>query len=219
MIADLIDKQDSFEIIRDKIGAILLSETINQQALAIANSKDPDLWKLRVFSERSNPWEEFLNEDLDRSPLVNVWFDNENFDQSASNVMERQKSTGTFNIDCYGYGVSKDTIGGHEPGDKSAALESHRAVRLVRNILMAALYTYLDLRVLVWQRWIRNITTFQPQQGNDTVQQIVASRISLEVVYNEFSPQIPEEVLELIHVDVFRKETGELYFEAEYDFS
>jgi hypothetical protein len=219
LIAELIDKQDSFEIVRDQIGAILLAETINQQALAIADAKDPDLWKLRVFTERSNPWEEWLNDDTDKSPIINVWFDSEDFDKSASNVMERQKTTGIFNIDCYGYGVATDTVGGHEPGDKNAAFESHRAVRLIRNILMSANYTYLDLRGLVWTRWIRSINSFQPQQNQNSVQQIVASRFSLEVVYNEFSPQIPPEILELIHVDVFRSETGELYMDAEYDFS
>lgn len=42
----LIDKQDSVEIIRDQIAAILVQEIANQQALAIADSKDPALWTL-----------------------------------------------------------------------------------------------------------------------------------------------------------------------------
>jgi hypothetical protein len=218
-IANLIDKQDSFEIIRDKIGSILLNETISQQALATAAAKDPNLWRLRVFSERANPWEEWLNDSPDKAPIVNVWFDNEDFDKSASNIMQRQKATGVFNIDCYGCGISKETVTGHDPGDKLAALESHRALRLVRNILMSADYTYLELRGLIWLRWIRSINAFQPQQDISPVQKVFASRIALEVGYNEFSPQMPEEVLELVHVDVFRAETGELYLEADYDYT
>lgn len=221
MISSLIDKQDSSEIVRDQIGAILLAETISQQSLAIAAAKDPELWKLRIFTERSNPWEQWLNVDnlTDLSPIVNVWFEAESFDPSASNIMERQKATGIFNIDCYGYGVAKDTITGHEPGDKAAILESQRAARLVRNILMAGTYSWLDLRGLVWQRWLRSLNTFQPQQGETNVQQIVATRLQLEVVYNEFSLQVPTQILELVHVEVYRRETGELYFEADYDYS
>ena len=44
-IQALIDKQDSFEIVRDKIGLILASESASQQALATAAAKDPDLWR------------------------------------------------------------------------------------------------------------------------------------------------------------------------------
>lgn len=222
MTLPLIDKQDSFEIIRDQIGAILLTEIASQIALATTAGKDdPDDWKLRIFSERANPWEQFLQDPVvDTSPLVNIWYDNSSFDRKGSNTFERQHAIGIFNIDCYGYGVSKTDGGtGHEPGDKAAALEVQKALRLVRNILMAAEYTYLDLRGLVWQRWPQSITVFQPQLDGQAVQNIVGARLALEVGFNEFSPQVEGDTLEFISIDVFRKEDGELLLEADYDHS
>lgn len=219
-IAALIDKQDNFEVIRDQIAAILATEVASQMALATAGGKDPDDWKLRIFSERSNPWEQLLNEQTDRSPIVNVWFDNSNFDPAASNISERQKTEGVFNIDCYGYGISSDEMGGgHNPGDKEAAFEVHKALRLVRNILMAAEYTYLGLRGVVWQRWPQSITVFQPQLDGRQMQQIVGARLAFRVVFNEFSPQVPAETLELVSVDVMRTEDGEIVVEADYDYT
>jgi len=219
-IQTLIDKQDNFEVIRDQIAAILVTEIASQQALATAAAKDPNEWKLRIFAERSNPWEQYLNNSgNDPSPIVNIWYDNSNFDQSGSNIQERQKTEGIFNIDCYGYGVSEDDGAGHKPGDREAAYEVQKALRLVRNILMAGEYTYLGLRGLVWQRWPQSITVFQPQIDGRQIQQIVGARIAFRVVFNEFSPQVIAETLELLSVDVKRAEDGEIVLEADYDYT
>ena len=218
MIPTLIDKQDTFEIVRDKIAVILANESANQVTLATTAGKpNPDDWKLRVFLERTNPWEQFENDPADVSPLINVWFDNSNFDLGASNVMERQKSDGVFNIDCYGYGKSKDDGGtGHEPGDRAAAIEVQKAIRFVRNILMAAEYTYLDLRGIVSSRSFRSITVFQPQLDGRNVQHVIGARLACNAAFNEFSPQVEGETLELVSVDVKRAENGEVLAEADY---
>lgn len=217
-IDTLIDKKDTFEIVRDKIALILATETANQQALALAASKDPADFKFRVFTERSNPWSEFEDDPVDTSPLVNVWFDTSNFDMSASNVMERQKSDSVFIIDCYGYGKSEDNPGGgHIPGDRSAAFEVQRCIKLIRNILMASIYTYLDLpRGTVWSRSFRSIKVFQIQIDNQTVQNVHASKCEFGVTFNEFSPQFTSETLEEIFIDVLRAENGEILVEADY---
>jgi hypothetical protein len=221
-LATLIDKQDNVEVIRDQIAAILVAEVANQMALATLAAKDPDDWKLRIFTERSNPWEQFLdpnNASFDKSPLVNIWVDNMSYDPKASNVMERQKTEAVYNIDCYGYGRSKDVpAGGHTPGDKEAAFEVQRALRLVRNILMAAENTYLQLRGLVWSRWPQAITIFQPQLDSHTVQHVVGARLAFRVVFNEFSPQVVPETLELLSVEVIRAEDGEIVLEADYSY-
>jgi hypothetical protein len=220
MIQTLIDKQDNFEIVRDQIAAILVLEVASQMSLASAAAKDPNDWKLRVFTERSNPWEQWLNDQTDLSPIVNVWFDNENFDPKASNISERQKTDGVFNIDCYGYGMSSDNVaGGHIPGDRGAAFAAQKAIKLVRNILMASEYTYLGMRGLVWSRWPQSITSFQPQLGDRPVQNIVGARIAFSVGFNEFSPQYVPETLELLSVGVKRVEDGEIVLEADYDYT
>ena len=218
-IATLIDKQDNVEIIRDQIAAILAVEVASQMALATTAAKDPLLWKLNVYLERSNPWEQWLNAQTDTSPIVNVWWTDSTFDDKASNVVERQKSQTVYNIDCYGYGkCANNPGGGHYAGDETAAKEAHRALRLVRNILMSAEYTYLGLRPLVWRRLIQSITVFQPQQDSNTAQQVVGSRLALRVEFNEFSPQIPLETLELLTTEVFRAEDGQIVAEADYSY-
>lgn len=219
-IPTLIDKQDNFEIIRDQIASILVLETASQMALATAGGKDPNDWKLRIFTERSNPWEQFLNDQTDTSPLINVWFDNSNFNKSSSNIMERQKSESVFNIDCYGFGLSEDDpASGHKPGDREAAFEVQKALRLVRNILMAAEYTYLGMRGLVWLRWPQSITAFQPEINGQQIQQISGARIVFNVAFNEFSPQYVEETLEYLAIDVKRTEDGSIVLEVDYDYT
>lgn len=225
-IPTLIDKQDGFEIVRDQIAAILVLEAANQMALAVIAEKDPLLWKLRVFTERSNPWEQFLNlpDEADRSPIVNVWYETGSFPKGKGDVVEEQTHKGTFNIDCYGLGVSEDDgNGGHIPGDEKSAFETQRAVRLVRNILMAGVNTYLQLRQkeggIVGGKWIESIALFQPSIDGVTVQNVVGARISLTVDFKELSPQAQPEVLELLTVDIKRAEDGELLAEADFDYT
>ncbi len=225
-IPDLIDKVDTFEIIRDELAAILLTESAEQVALATAaTDKNPNHWRLRIFSERTNPWEEFQDPAATDdetpapfvAPIVNVSFADESYDYGASNTVERQKATATYNIDCYGYGVAEDDLdGGHRPGDAQAALECHRAVRLVRNILMSGPYTYLGLRGTVWRRSIQTITAFRPAGDEQAVQQVAAARLTVQVEFNEFAPQYRGAPLELISLTVKRAETGEIYLTADY---
>jgi hypothetical protein len=224
LITTLIDKVDSFEIIRDQIGAILAVESANQQALAAAANpaRDPRLWALRAFVERSEPWLMFQKEvdQLDLTPIVNVWYEGGPFDEKSGNQFERQKAIGTFNIDCYGAGVATETDAGHMPADLAAATAAHRAVRLVRNFLMSAHYQYLGLprgsQQLVMERRVNSITLFQPPQDDAASQRTVGARIALGVHFTEFSPQIVLENLERLTVTVRRKETGEIYFQARY---
>ena len=220
MALTLIDKQDNFEIVRDQLAIILVTEVANQMALATAASKDPLLWKLRTFLERSNPFEQFLNDpEADISPLVNIWVDNSQFDPKASNVSERQKSETVYNLDCYGIGISADLpAGGHTPGDEKASLDVQRAVRLVRNIFQASENTYLQLQGTVWGRWPHTIEFFQPQIDGRTVQQVKGARFALRVGFNEFSPQYVPETLELVTNTIKRAEDGEVIIEANYDY-
>lgn len=221
-IDTLIDKQDNFEIVRDELAAILVLELKNQQTKAIAEKKPPEEWKLRVFTERSNPWEQFLNPitETDLSTLINIWYDNGSFPESKGDTVERQAHEATYNIDCFATAISANNPGGgHKPGDKEAALEVHRAIRLVRNILMASVNTYLQLQGTVWQRWIQSITVFQPEIGTLSAQQIIGGRIALKVTFNEFSPQVTPEELELVAVEVKRTEDGLIVLEADYDYT
>lgn len=218
-IETLIDKEDNFEVIRDQIAAILVTEVASQTALATAAGKDPALWDFKIFTERSNPWEQYLNDFDDTTPIVNVWYDNSNFMPGKSTIVERQNAEAIFNIDCYAVANSSDDgASGHNPGDEEAAFAVQRVVRLVRNILMAAEYTYLGLKGVVWQRWPQNITIFQPQQDRGNARPVIAARIALRVSFNEFSPQISGDVIELISGTVKRAEDGQIVIEADYEY-
>jgi hypothetical protein len=220
-IETLIDKFDTFELVRDQIAAILVVESAAQMVLAanaVPTPKDPNLWKLRVFTERSNPWSHFIDDSpADTSPIVNVSFDGATYDMSKSNVVERQHSVGIFHIDCLGYGKSADVVaGGHQPGDELAAFEAQRALRLVRNILMAGTYTYLGMQKVVGRRWPQSVNIFQPQDDGHHMQNVVAARLALQVEFNEFSPQVQGQIIELISLRVLRAETGQLLLRTDY---
>ena len=221
MIDTLIDKQDTFEIVGLKIGQILADESAAQMLLAAAAvGKDPLQWKLRVYTEKFDPFEQWLNidEDTDKSPIVNVWFDNSNYDKGASDLMERQWSESVFNIDCYGLGIAHGEGAGHKPGDQEAAAEAHRTMRLVRNIIMADIYTYLDMDGIVGERWPSTFTSFQVPQEQVTYQRIVGGRLALQVKFNEFSPQETPVILEGISNVINRASDGQLLAAVDYDY-
>lgn len=211
MISELIDKNDTFEIVRDKIAAILLSEVANQQRLATLEGQDPDRWKLRIFSERSNAWEQF-QDDCDH-PLVNITYESSELDANAAgSTVESQKYTAIYHLDCYAMGVSE----GEQQGDENAALKIHAVIRLVRNILMSGEYTRLGLKGVVWDRRVQNITVFRPDASDEMVQKIVGARIVFRVTFSEHSPQVEGPTLEVIGVQLKRAETGEIFLEMEY---
>lgn len=228
-ITTLIDKLDSVEVVRDEIAAILKLESANQETLASQAGKDPQERRLRVFVDRANPWEQWIDgarkpggADVDPTPIVNVWFDGDNFDKGSSDVIERQKATATYNIDCYGYGVSEETAEGHSAADETAVAVVMRVRRLVRNILMAAAYTYLGQAPherFVWGRWVQSTRVFQPMIGDRPVQRVAGLRVTFEVDLNEFSPQIEGHILTLISSTVKRAETGEVLLVTDFDLS
>lgn len=219
----LIDKQDSSEQIRDRIATILKAESIRQVQLAVdAGRTDSTNWDMKVYVERANPWNEFIDNKKDQPPIINVWFSSSGTDKSASNSVDRQKWNGTFNIDCYGHGVAQATTEGHLAGDKLAALTSQRAVRLCRNILMSQENLYLgypsDPQRFVWHRWVSAITSFQPSLDGDQANQVLGSRLVLNVEYNELAPEHEDfNTIEYVSIAV-DNDTGEVLAEADFDY-
>lgn len=219
-IDTLINKQDTSEIVRDQIAAILASETVAQQALATAAAEDPENWRFKVYLERSQPFNDWLNADLetlDPAPLVNVSIDNYSCSERMGDPVTRQQSEAIFNIDCYGLGRARTNGVGHIAGDKDAALECQRIVRLVRNILMSANYIHLGLKGTVGKRWVTGVEFYDVPQEQRTVQQVMAARVRLMVTYNEFGPQHTPTTLEYLAVDIL--DGGQVLIEADYDYT
>jgi len=221
----LIDKQDNFEIVLAQIGAILATETTSQQALATAAAKDPTLWEFDVYLDRYNPLEQF-QDDADAIPLVNIWYENSNFPDSATHSVGTQVSESTYNLDIYASAASADNpAGGYDRSDETSTANLHRIVRLVRNIIMHPKYQYLELSIdrsskkqnLVWRRWTESITVFQPQINDRPVQGVIAARLTLRVKFNETLVAREWEPLEAIYTTAKRAEDGKVIFEAQFD--
>lgn len=220
LLQNLIDKQDNFEIIRDQIALILANEVANQKQLATNAAKDPADWDLRIYTERSNPWDNIGTvTEKSRVPVVNVSFENYTTVSSKSDVVRKQHNEGIFNIDCYGFGISEETASGQNPGDKQAAFEAQRAFRLVRNILMASINTYLQLRGIVATRMPDSVTDFHPEISNRNGLKIQVTRFALRVGFLEFSPQYEGETIEEIDVITNRAEDGEVLANINFDFT
>ena len=218
MIQQLINKKDGFEIVRDKIAQILANEQASQYLLALTdeNVQEED-WDFKVYTERSIPWG-IWEEGSAKTPAVCVWFDQDSFDKSKGNVIDRQQANGDFNIDIIAPGYSENVaLGGYISGDEESSRNAQRVARLVRNILMASHYVYLDLRGLVAERWVRSRTSFQPPLESDSVQHIRGVRVVLNVSYLELSPQYIPETLDSFHVDL--KRDGDTAILAEYGFA
>ena len=221
----LINKQDFSEIVRDQIGLILVDEVANQMALAIAATEDPALWDLKIYLERHNPIEDWLNPDIETAtlselaPVVNISYDAASVDLSQSDHIETQKYIGTFNIDVYAMGLSQDQVTGHIPSDKDSSYKVQAAVRLVRNILMASTNIQLQLPEIVHDRMIQSMT-MQPLAPEVVgVQQISGARLVFEVGYRELSPQFVGGTLEEINLKLCRAEDGSLLSEMTFDYT
>lgn len=204
-------------MVRDKIAQILADESAMQVQIATTEGKpDPQQWALKVYTERATPWDDYTSGEL----LVNVWFDATTIDEAAANTPRNQTMRGTFNIDVLGFAVSKpDGSGGQLAGDELAAKEAQRGLRLVRNIIMADSYTYLDMRPLVGQRMPQSISTFQPQLNGKPTEHVVGARLSLGVRYEEYAPQYEPVQLQTIFTEVTRAEDGRVLAEIEIDFT
>ena len=210
LITSLIDKQDNYEIIRDTIAQILADEVANQVILAAAEP-DPTLWDFSVFTERSNPFilaRSIAGEITGEAEIANVWLDNSVF--VDGNVVDRKQPSTTINIDCVSAKSSSNNAAGGvtQSADERASLDAERIGRLVRNILMADVYTYLTLRGIVGKRWISRMQKFQPDRDDQPVENVMGFRIVLEVSHLEFSPQSTPNDLDLVVTEIRRDEVS-----------
>ena len=210
VIDELLTRRDNVQIVRDQVAAILKLELDNQVVLGLPGPAP------RVFVERSRPWGALVEAPARTAPIINVWFDTASFEGSASNIVERQRCDATFNIDCYAFAGSSEKDDGHSPADEAAALACQDVLRLVRQILMSAHYTYLGMRGVVGKRWPQTLSMFAPTIDQRATHHVVAGRLALLVWFNEFSPQVEGEVLETLSVEVKRHATGEVLLLAQY---
>lgn len=220
MSIPMMAKKDNFELIRDKVALLLVNESARQQGLAEDEDEDPTPYKLRVFIERTNPFDSYLTSSADMGPVVNVWYDGSEFDKSKSNVSDRQFVTSMITVDCFAYAQSASTTLGHTSGDEFAAREAQAAARMVRNILMHDDNKYLGFgRGIVSRRWVRSVDAFLIPNGSPGVQRVRGVRISLEVDHLETTDLMDENMIEFINLQIRHASDGEIIAEMDFDYT
>ncbi len=218
VIPDLIDLDTNpIQLVIDKIGEILVNESANQQALAIAGGKDPDLYKIRVFADRFNP---FDNMKTDTTPLVSIKESDDSKELSVSGNHGKQQKLLTINIDCFGIGRAEETVSGHRPADLDASQDGRRAANLVNKILKADINSNLQLdRKIVNSVNITGEQYFEPDFDSRQMGPVVAKRLSLQCKVTD-TPMINNGVELLgVVVDIERGDSGEIYTICEYDYT
>lgn len=205
-----LDTPDRFEQIRDQIGGILQANFDYQETQDASNA-------VYVYSERVNPWEQLHQND--RTPIVNVTAQDEQFDGAISSAVNHQKATGRYHIDCIAFGESEQTTEGHQPGDEAASLEAQKVSRQCRQILMSPMNAFLQLRGTVWKRWVQSIQVLQPPAGERPVIHVVASRLTMAVEFTEEAPEQDASLLEVVAAEIERREDGKILVQANYDYS
>lgn len=227
LIDNLIQKNDNFELIRDQIALILSANSENQMTLATNAGLDPEPYRLNVFLERTNPWRYFdvdeqSTEPGDYAPLINVSFDSFENDPSSSDGTDQQTNTAIFYIDCFGTGLSEKKSTGFTSGDKASILEAQRAVKLVRNILMAATNRYLGMQGIVALREVTEVVKVSlAVKGTETVpiDHVSVYRLGLKVRYVEQSPQVTPVISEGALIQVKHTETGRVIGSLDFDYT
>jgi hypothetical protein len=214
----LITERDGFEIVRDKIAQAITDEIALQQALAIVAELDPNDWKVDTYLERSRPWEVFRDSPETQTPIVNVWYDSSPTELNASNLSTRQNMTSVFNIDCLAYSKAKADGSGFIAGDEQAAKNAHKTARLVRQILMHDKYRYLELRTFVGRRYVQSRTAFQPNDGNQAVQNVMGVRLALAVKHDEYISLADFNNLEQVFVEMKFEPDGQVIASMDINF-
>ena len=117
--------------------------------------------------------------------------------QSGSTKNADKTMKATFFIDCYNHGnFSGDGLTG-----RSANVAAWKTARIVRNIICASDYTFLKLRGIVGGREITRMQTGKPPVESSAANLSIV-RITLEVTYNEQSPEVTGVPLEIVAIAV-----------------
>lgn len=178
-IKTLISEADNIEYIRDEIAAILALELDNQYSLAAAaKDKNARDYKIGVYVENDDPIQ-FVNEGSNPFPLVNVSVDN-TVPTSGSSSINKKNMTATIVIDIYATGNTNGT----EDAGFRASLKAWKTARIVRNILNAEAYTYLNMRGVVSGRDFEKFQAGEPANKNAAIRVKIVQCI-LIVAYKE----------------------------------
>lgn len=216
MTLPLITAVEGFESVRNAVANILAAQSVLQQALATSAEEDPNLWKLNVYTELSNPINIFADEDNIDKMLVNVWYDSSaTMNNQSSNVM--QVTTSIINVDCIAAAITQETATGQTAGDREASERAQYVAKLCRRILMHPDFYNLGLSSIVRTRTMTNRTTMRIDEN--TSFHIGAVRLQFDVTHNETVDLETLSASEGALIKIKRSPTGEIQAQMDFDWS
>ena len=216
----LLFEADTSEKVRDALTVILAQNVQEQKRLCEVAGVPPEEWDVRVYQERANPLQFFM-QDSDRPvAAINVWYEGSAFDISKSQKFGKQATGGAFNIDVVGYGVSQDGADStHVPGDEAAAKAAQKIAKFVRVVLDSPINKGLGLPVGAVQRqWVASITMSEPQNNGDSAVHAIAARVRFEAAFFEFAPDAPENPICDFRVDILRASDGAILAQSRFNY-
>lgn len=226
MSIPLVRTPDGFEYVRNAIANILATETVTQVAAAEAwnaanpteERLNPDEWAFDVFSERTNSFELFRDDEDDFSQMVNVWYENSFIDRGKS-TQTRQWTTTTVNVDCIASGISEETDAGHDCGDEAATLNAQRVARICRRILMHPDYKLLGLSSFVGTRTM-TARTMSPKNNEQTpARHTDGVQLQFEITHLEYYDYEELSASEGALVTIYREPDGSIIAQMDYDWT
>lgn len=209
MISALINKTDTAELARDAVAQILADESANQAALAVAESLDPAPWTFDVFRERTAPMT--LNHNDAPAIVVNL----ERTAEAAAATTSHQDYTVDVAVLVYTCAKGSTT----QPADEAASLRRAQTVRIVRNILAASEYTYLNMRKLVASSRVSAVTYYDGPTGqNESGSPTLAAELRLTVLCREYAPAVSGVSLDEVGVTLKTGANGQVVAQLDYTY-
>lgn len=213
----LISSPDIAEILELRFFEMLTAEITNQKALAVDAGKDPLLWDIDIFLERGYSFD--IQEYRQPICVLTRIHSNEITGSSMARGIKKYLTAFSFVITAFGQS-SSDGVG-QLVGDKQAALNCQRSVRIIRNIIEApsnSLGGYIDdeKKLCVENQTLRTINFGQLNSNENSTVPSWGAEILVEIMHHETVPQYNYTILNEIDLKIFNKEDSVLLTELTY---
>lgn len=200
MIPQMLDTNNAFEVIRNKVFYIIFTELNSQLTLATDNSNTEYIEFLNTFMspldgvDTFNVYlERFVRFDDNELNAINISWDRSFLGHGSQGSNQKSKSR----IDIQVNTMSKGTP--ETRGDLLSSFTMQRMLGIIRSILMHRLYVTLDLTPgIIERRWVSDMNNYRPLEAASkvNVDNIITGSNSLDVEFNEKNLGIYVENLE-----------------------
>lgn len=222
MITQLLNTNNSFEIVRDAVASILYTELNEQLALAVA-APDPIYEALlrSFFDQQKDATDElnlfverFVRFDITELNNINLYWDRSLLGKGTQITNQESNTRIIIDVNVHHKGTEDDR------GDKKASLVLQKMIGVIRSIIMHGNYVTLGFaRPFIERRWIEDLNNYRPQENENRVNidNIITGNLALSVEFKEKNLGVAVEELEenysKIDADTgkFKIETEDLY--------